>query len=168
MIKRSLELFLKYIGIVELSLLSALIVTLPLNFIGIKDVGKDWVYSVVMFLIIAAGVFLLSYREGYSDRQYEKKKDLISLTIVFVLQIIIGLPFKYAMYTSGPAFFLGSLVKWYTTHTTLDTIGDAPLWMHVVPLIICDLILIPVWFSGKKAGREKREKDRQSLTKERT
>ena len=93
-------------------------------------------------------------------------KDLISLTIVFVLQIIIGLPFKYAVYTSGPASFLGSLVKWYTTHTTLDTIGDAPLWMHVVPLIICDLILIPVWFSGKKAGRKKREKDRQSLTQE--
>ncbi len=97
-------------------------------------------------------------------------KDLISLTIVFVLQIIIGLPFKYAVYTSGPAFFLGSLVKWYTTHTTLDTIGDAPLWMHVVPLIICDLILIPVWFSGKKAGRKKKRKGqaipdaRKSLT----
>ncbi len=166
MIKRSLELFLKYIGIVELSLLSVLIVTLPLNFIGIKDVAKDWIYSAVSFLTIAAGVFLLSYREGYSDRKYDKKNDLISLTIVFVLQIIIGLPFKYAMYTSGPAFFLGSLVKWYTTHTPLESIGDAPLWMHIIPLIICDFLFITVWLFGKRIGIKRREKDRKALISE--
>lgn len=75
-------------------------------------------------------------------------KDLISLTIVFVLQIIIGLPFKYAVYTSGPAFFLGSLVKWYTTHTTLDTIGDAPLWMHVVCMVFFPVFVTAAFFES--------------------
>ena len=79
--------------------------------------------------------------------------------------MIVGIPFKYAIYVSGPAFYLGSLVKWYTTHTLLETIGDAPLWMHIVPLIVLDILLIPVWFFGKNRGRKKREKDREALTR---
>ena len=167
MIRRTLETFLKYIGFVELSVLVSIILSFPLAFTSLGDVEKYWIYAIVMFLIEGAGLFFISFRDGYCDRaggRKEIRNDCIVLSAIFVLQIIIGIPFYYTEYTSGPAMFFGYLVYWYTTHTMVNDLCDPPLWMPLIPLIVCDAILVPVWFCGKRTGCKKREQDRKRLT----
>ena len=86
------------------------------------------------------------------------------LFAVFVLQILIGIPFYYTEFTSGPAMFFGYPVYRYTTHTMVCDLCDPPLRMPLVALIICDLLLFPARFAGKIAGRTKRKKDKRELT----
>ena len=67
MIRRTPETFLKYYGFVELYVPVGIILSFLPAFTPLGDVAKYRIYAIAMLLVEAAGMFLISFRNGYHD-----------------------------------------------------------------------------------------------------
>ena len=122
--------------------------------------------SVILTAIMTIVMFICLYRFtvklGYNDREFSFKQILIPLAFALILQFIYGAIFRFAIYSSGPATFLGNIV-----YKLNGGISRGVPSSFVVPWMFAfDALYVGVVLLGNYRGMRKREKDRDKLLSE--
>ena len=160
--KDRLFLFVRLVGLLAISLVVTLISVLIFRFFSQEEFFEYIICLLVSLITMAIGLWLLARQDGYKSASGVSVQDFKTYIFVFAYQLIFSIIFQFAVYTSGPAYWIAHLI-WLASGNTISGIGSAPTWMYILCMVACDAIyLIPI-FIGKKQGYLQRIKDREEL-----
>ena len=163
--KKSILFAFYFWGAIALSLLVDTLLTIPVRFITDKILIE---YIVASFIqLISATIFwsIVMYRDGYNSKHPFGKEEWLIHLVAFAVNIIGGAFFKYAVYTSGGAYWLTGVV-WLQTGHEWEGVGTAPLWLHAAFTLLFDAVYLLAGWLAFNWGRRKRASDRERLMHE--
>ncbi|MBE6570076.1 MAG: hypothetical protein E7658_07680 [Ruminococcaceae bacterium] len=164
-ISKALYCFLWMFACLWVNLLISGPVTLAARFIFEKGSMEEHIVMMsFMTIAMLAGLFLCARRYGYTNKTFCIKMAIIPLVIAFVLHFLYALLFRFAIYTTGPAYELGSIIS--IVSGTDTTLGVAREYV-IVPMLLYDILYAAVIIAGEYSGVKKRDRDREKLLSER-
>lgn len=98
------RIFVYYFASVGLSLLTSVILNVPLKFI-IKNYNNAVNFATHALLMLVL-LFVFFYRDGYNTKKLELKYFLPSLAVILLLLVAVLLIIGHAVYIAGPTEFL--------------------------------------------------------------
>lgn len=150
-------------GSIAISFAVCLLIVFLLRF-WISEKLLEYIVLSILLLIGTAFVWgVFEYRDGYgSDHPFGKNELWIHL-VAFAINLIGGLIFQYAIYTSGAAYYLTHIFWMQTGHEVIGN-GSAPLWFYAAFMLLCDGIYLLSGWLAYGLGQRKRAADRSKLT----
>lgn len=165
--KEQLLIFVRFIGVLTVSLCATLISVLILRFFSQEDLFEKVICFIVSLIAAFIGLWNIAIKDGYKSASAFLLQDLKTYLFVFAYQLIFAIIFKFAVYTSGPAYWMAHFI-WLLSGHTLSGIGSAPTWLYILCMIACDGVYLILVFIGKKQGYLRRIKEREKLMQPKT
>lgn len=146
-----------------------LLITLPLNlvtrfFFEKGSVEEQTVLVIFMTIVMIVSLFLCARRYGYTNKTFRIKMIIIPLVIAFVLHCLYSLLFRLMIYTTGPAYAMGSIISLLSGADITLGVGKGYI---IIPTLLYDILYAAVIIAGEYAGVKKRDRDREKLLSER-
>ena len=163
--KNKLLFLARYFGILTVSLGISVISTLILRFISQEQALEYIICFIVSLTVMVIGLGVLSAKDGYKTAQGFSSNDLKTYIFIFVCQFIIAIIFKFAVYISGPTYWVAHFI-WLSCGHDVSGVGSAPIWLYMLCAIACDAIYILPVFIGKRQGYLYRLKKRDELKRQ--
>jgi len=152
-------------GAIALSLLIYMPVVMLVRFMTWNEHIECIVGAFLQLISATAFWGIVMYRDGYHNKHPFGKEEWLIHLIAFTINIIGGAFFKYAVYTSGGAYWM-TVTVWLQTGHEWEGIGTAPLWLHAAFMLLCDCVYLVFGWLFYRWGRRKRASDREKLIKE--
>ena len=138
---------------------------------GIRNFSVD-IAGLVGTLIT---IFVLSFRDGYYNNKFVFKQLLLSITLVFVTQVVLVLILGHSVWFSGPTTSLASDVFKVRHFDIVGQRGSKRIlisykWCFMIPAFW--VLYAPIMVAGKYLGAKKSKKNfainKEEKTKEKT
>lgn len=124
-----------------------------------ESVEESIILTLTMTIVMGISLYICTRRIGYSDREFHLRETLVQVILALVLQLIYASFFRFAVYSSGPAYFLGRTIYLINGGTDKGVPGVLVFQM----MLLFDAIYIVISVIANNSGVKKREKEREKL-----
>ncbi len=166
MIKKFLKtfenVFVYYFASLGISLLIGIILNIPLKLLF--DIDKNILNFIPSILCVSISLFVLFFKNGYSDKKFQTKNFLFSLILLLVLIIILTMLIGHAIYISGPTNYIADFIfkklnpDLYYTPIELRTI-TLNRYKTIAMISAFVFIYSPIMLLGEYLGTKKHKRD---------
>lgn len=135
----------------------------------IPGLQKNWllenvIFAVVDYVLQTLFTFLVFYTAARRDRHVGLRDFMKPLVIALPLQLILGLIFKFAIYITGPAMYIGLVWAKLTMGSDVTWFEGAPMYMAIAPYFLTVALIVLAAFIAYKLAARHNEKERAALT----
>ena len=162
MLKNGLLRYARLLGISSLALLVTLVAITAVRFFTQEPRWENFASFVVGFIVLLVGLGIYAGRDGYANAASFSARDFGTYAIAFVCQILVSVLFQFAVYVSGPAYWMAHFI-WVLRGNQDVGIGTAPFWVYVLCMLIGDAVCLGAVFLGMRWGKQRRIKDRETI-----
>ena len=154
-----------FIGILG-GLLASMLLVLAVSFLSRFFFEKGSaaelaLYALFMALGFFGNLFAVAFQNGYKSAEHQWKSTTFSVLAACFCQVIVCIPFSFAIYAAGPAYPLGELL-YRAVNGSPSPFGTPNLYVFVCMLPLVSLC-VGIAFLGEHFGVKKRLKDRIKL-----
>ena len=152
----------RLLGISSLSLLVTMVAITAVRFFTQEPLWENFTSFVAGFIALLIGLGIYAKRDGYANAAPFSVRDLGIYAIAFVCQIAVAALFKFAVYVSGPMYWLANFI-WISKGNYDVGIGTAPSWAYVLCMLAGDGVCLLAVMIGMRLGHHKRVSNREKL-----
>ena len=119
--------------------------------------------TVACVIIVCVCLFMMAYRKGYKNAQFNLLRSLLSLVFALGLHLLYANIFHFTEYTTGGAYYLAHIFYAGRNQSITFVYSDVPPYIYMLSICITDCFYIAASILGEKIGQEKRLDDRNAL-----